>query len=214
MDYIPIFIGDTPVVADIGFATPKDLDELARWQASETNTSPRVWDAAEFASLALRKFRDYHQQKMSAGSLGDCKDRLLLNPKCEFAFLILAKPGNGSPNLPPILGATLCRRTWNGSIVVDYLTTNPALDEWSKRNQKVGGVASGLLAYLADIGAEISARRLVAETTPLSIGFYHDILSTSCDDDVIILDWIEMAKFSEERKSKNMQKITAAIYGP
>jgi len=213
MDSIPIFLGNTPMVADIGFATPEDLNELARWKASDTNTSHRIWDAAEFASLALRKYHDYHQQKLSAGSLEDCKERLLLNPKCEFAFLILAKPGTSAPNLPPILGATLCRRTWNGSILVDYLTTNPALDEWSKKNQKVGGVATGLLAYLADVGSELNARRLVAETTPLSIGFYHDILSASCDDDVIVLGWDEMKKFSLERKSKSIQKITAAIYG-
>ena len=167
------------------FATTRDIKSLTSWRrVAQLSGNPMKLDAAEFAELAFRRWREGKGKKRAANSVEDIRDFVRDNLQAEVHILVLAK----APwlRIGTIVGVCHFRRTWANNIYVDYLSVHPFLIR--NPSNPLPNLGSALLYFVSCVADEIQAGKIWGETTQNSVQFYEKIFGRGRQDDMLDLE--------------------------
>jgi len=126
--------------AEITFGDRDDIRCLNRWRfPKDSQGNESIRDALEFARLASKRWRYYHQTEAAVTSLADLRAAIRRDAHTEIAMVLVARAT--WPSATPILGFAYFRRSWCHHFIVDFLSAHPRC---GRRNfTPVGGAGGG-----------------------------------------------------------------------
>jgi hypothetical protein len=97
--------------AEITFGDRDDIRCLNRWRfPKDSQGNESIRDALEFARLASKRWRYYHQTEAAVTSLADLRAAIRRDAHTEIAMVLVARAT--WPSATPILGFAYFRRSW------------------------------------------------------------------------------------------------------
>ncbi len=149
-------------------ATPADLVLVDAWvEEYEADETPETNDIREYVDSSLEKQEKYAGRNRCPAEWTDFLARASQwQEDEEIAGLFVLKCAALADE---ILGFTFLRRTWDGSLVMDYLARCPAANP---RLQTTRGIGIGLLVAVCKLAELLQAPYLWWETTRSSCKLY------------------------------------------
>ncbi len=117
---------DEPANVTLYFADNADVISSTRWRVPNVDDQvlrARAADAREFALLAAKRWRHYHNTDAAALSLAQLRQMIAADPRGEYCFHLKATAGW----FPASLGGAMVRRTWSHHLMIDFLFAHPQI---------------------------------------------------------------------------------------
>jgi hypothetical protein len=180
-----------PADATLSFADNSDVISNTRWRVptlTDEDLRARAVDSREFALLAAKRWRHYHETDSTALSLVELRQMIRLDPQGEFCFHLKVT----ADWFPGSLGGAIIRRTWHHHLALDFLFVHPRI---ASKVMNVKSVGLQLLQAICLIAHTLNCQRVWGETTADSAPFYRRYLKQPVDDQ-FALDSEEIGRFA------------------
>jgi hypothetical protein len=179
------------------------MDEIERRGVQvKVSKSSETADALEFAALSTKRWRFYHEQGLTVGSIGALRRKVSAANNIELAFLCVARVPWTSPKM---LGIALARRTWCGHLVLDFLATHPL--RMVDGPERIKGIGTGLLFGISEVALAIGAKVLWGEATRASAPKYQHIFGLEKVDDLLFVPRANLVGLSNVMRER-LRKIS------
>ena len=198
-----VLVGGKPRPVQLVFATVRDMRVIGNWRApASVSGQAAVRDSIEFARLAGKRHRHYVQSIPTAESFAEFQAIIAKNAKAEVALLLMVRATWFRRS--EILALAQCRRTYCHHLVLEFLSTHPAIV--GKIEPLVKGVGKGLLFGLAELAGRLDMKLIWGEATEFSAPFYSSVLETpGIEDHFFVRDktlehcrWVFLEQFFGE----------------
>lgn len=186
-----------PADAALSFADNSDVISNTRWRVptlTDDALRARAVDSREFALLAAKRWRHYHDTDSTALSLAELRQMIALDPQGEFCFHLKVT----ADWFPGSLGGAMIRRTWHHHLALDFLFVHPRI---ASKLVNVKSVGLQLLQAICLIAHTLDCQRVWGETTEDSAPFYRRYLKQPVDDQ-FTLDSEEIGRFASMFSTK------------
>lgn len=167
-----------PADATLSFADNSDVISNTRWRVptlTDDALRARALDSREFALLAAKRWRHYHDTYSTALSLAELRQMITLDPQGEFCFHLKVT----ADWFPGCLGGAMIRRAWHHHLALDFLFVHPRI---AGKLVNVKSVGLQLLQAVCLIAHTLDCQRVWGETTEDSASFYRRYLKQPVDD--------------------------------
>lgn len=162
-----------PHVATWQFAGQEDVGLLQGWSGFlRSDSSDSMRDSADFARQATARWWNYFDQKLTAVSWDDAKQRSIQSPQQEFSALLVLKAGWWFDPDQALAFAYL-RRTWSGGLYLEFLAGHPMAED-----SRISGIIRATLQCLAELARVTGGEWVWWEATKDSYEKYDGIVST------------------------------------
>ena len=168
----------------LSFADNSDVISNTRWRVptlTDDALRARAIDSREFALLAAKRWRHYHDTDSTALSLADLRQMIARDPQGEFCFHLKVT----ADWFPGSLGGAMIRRTWHHHLALDFLFVHPRI---ASKLVNVKSVGLQLLQAICLIAHTLDCQRVWGETTEDSAPFYRRYLKQPVDDQFALGD--------------------------
>lgn len=188
-----------PADATLSFADNSDVISTTHWRVptlTDDAMRARAVDSREFALLAAKRWRHYHDTDSTAPSLPELRRMIALDPQGEYCFHLKVT----ADWFPGSLGGAMIRRTWHHHLALDFLFVHPRI---ASKLVNVKSVGLQLLQAICMIAHTLDCQRVWGETTEDSAPFYRRYLKQPVDDQ-FALDSEEIGRFASTFTTKNL----------
>lgn len=185
---------DQPAAVTLAFADNADVLSATRWRVPpELEDDPpmlaRAADACEFARLAAKRWRHYHDSHTAAHSLESRQRMMTADPQGEYCFHLKVT----ADWFPASLGGAMIRRTWCHHLMIDFLFVHPSI---CGKVVAVKAVGLQLLNAICLLARDLGCKRVWGEATRDSAPFYQRQLARKVEDHFAI-EKREIASFAD-----------------